>query len=153
MAQEVFDLHLELHKKIDCKINDLIFEKIKQLNTKQAKVLFDMCIKDSSSSCTMNLSAICYKYGIGISKNLSKAFEYYQKSADLGNSIAMHNLGQCYEEGTGVESDEQKAFEWYQKSAELENPNALCCLALCYEKGIYINRDTKKSNRIISTSN
>ncbi|RIB10228.1 hypothetical protein C2G38_2043659 [Gigaspora rosea] len=57
----------------------------------------------------------CYREGIGVDKDERKAFELYQKSAEMGNHLGIHNLGLCYGEGVGVEKDECKAFKlWYQ---------------------------------------
>ena len=41
-------------------------------------------------------------------KNLEKAFEWYEKSAENGNKIAQYNLGRCYKDGIGVEKDKVK---------------------------------------------
>ena len=39
----------------------------------------------------------CYHFGYGTEKDATKAFEWYTKSAEQGNSIAMKNLGYCYQ--------------------------------------------------------
>ncbi|KAF0544221.1 calmodulin-dependent protein kinase [Gigaspora margarita] len=61
----------------------------------------------------------CYQNGIGVEKDGQKAFEYYQKSANMGNSEGTRMVGFCYQNGIGVEKDEQKAFEYYQESADM----------------------------------
>ena len=71
----------------------------------------------------------------GVEIDLEKAFYWYQKSAEAGNSNAQYNLGLCYENGKGVEIDLEKAFYWYQKSAEAGNSDAQYNLGLCYENG------------------
>ena len=38
-------------------------------------------------------------YGYGVKKDYNKAKEYFEKSAELGNSIALNNLGDLYENG------------------------------------------------------
>ena len=58
-----------------------------------------------------------YIAGEGVEKNLSKAFELFEKSANQGNANAQYNLGLMYEKGEGVKQDLQKAFYWYEKSA------------------------------------
>ena len=50
-----------------------------------------------------------YQHGIGIKKNVNKAFIYYQKSAELGNADGLFNLGYCYQHGFGVKKNEKKA--------------------------------------------
>lgn len=44
-----------------------------------------------------------------------KAFEYYQKSANLENMIAQFLLGVMYEYGEGITKDIGKAIYWYKK--------------------------------------
>src|SRR5262249_9090435 len=44
----------------------------------------------------MSILGYCYEEGIGTDFNEQKAFELYQKAADLKNSAGMNNLGLCY---------------------------------------------------------
>ncbi|RIA80063.1 hypothetical protein C1645_839363, partial [Glomus cerebriforme] len=60
----------------------------------------------------------CYQYGKGVDKNVTKAFEWYVKSATAGYAQGQHYLGYCYQYGKGVNKNEKKAFEWYLKAAE-----------------------------------
>jgi len=63
--------------------------------------------------------ANCYANGIGIDKDLNKAFEYYKQSAEQGNRLGMSNLGGwCYLWGNGVERDVDKAVYWLAKAAD-----------------------------------
>jgi TPR repeat protein len=59
----------------------------------------------------------CYEKGQGCDQNQTKAVEWYEKSANLGCSHAMHNLGNCYKNGRGVTKDVNQAREWYTKAA------------------------------------
>src|SRR5204863_1831014 len=52
-------------------------------------------------------------HGIGTSVDKQKAFEFYQKAADLGNSIAQYNLANMYRKGEVVDKDDNKAFELF----------------------------------------
>ena len=56
----------------------------------------------------------------------SKAFEYFQKAAELGVSHAMNYLGIMYEKGRGVPFSYERAFEWFIKAgkADTGNPHA-----------------------------
>ncbi|GBC22538.2 kinase-like domain-containing protein [Rhizophagus irregularis DAOM 181602=DAOM 197198] len=60
----------------------------------------------------------CYEIGIGIEIDMQKAFELYQKSADLENMVAQYNLGVMYENGKEITKDLNKAIYWYKKSAQ-----------------------------------
>ena len=65
----------------------------------------------------MNNLGACYDQGEGTDVNATKAFEWTEKSANLGYCIAIFNMGNCYETGLGVTKDLNKAREWYAKSA------------------------------------
>ena len=64
----------------------------------------------------LNLLGVCYETGRGMSKDLNKCFDYYQKAANLGLRRAQCNLGLCYEYGKGVTVNKEKAYFWYDKS-------------------------------------
>src|SRR5439155_12304016 len=66
----------------------------------------------------------CYDFGIGSSIDKQKAFELYQKAANLGNSVAQHNLANMYKNGEGVDKNKDQAIYWYKKSAEQGYQNA-----------------------------
>ena len=52
----------------------------------------------------------CYKDGYGVQRDPSKAFYYFQLSADQGYSRSIGILGFCYGEGLGVEKDQAQAL-------------------------------------------
>ena len=84
-----------------------------------------------------------YKKGVKYRKNqdYKNAKAYYVKSADLGNSKAMHNIGYLYSKGLGVKQDLKKAFLWYTKSASHGNPSAMFNIARRYDTGLGIHKD------------
>jgi hypothetical protein len=82
----------------------------------------------------------CYHNGIGVSVDKEKAFSWYQKAAEAGNTYAQRDLGLCYETGIGVSVDNEKAFFWYQKAAEAGNTDAQWNLS-CYGEEFF---DIKK---------
>ena len=53
-----------------------------------------------------------------MTKDLTKAAEWYRKAAEQGLGSAQYHLGRCYEGGHGVTKDLTKAAEWYQKAAD-----------------------------------
>ncbi|KAF0559396.1 kinase-like protein [Gigaspora margarita] len=48
-----------------------------------------------------NLEGRCYENGIGVEKDMKRAFEYYQQSAEIGHADGINNVGRCYENGIG----------------------------------------------------
>ena len=60
-----------------------------------------------------------YEEGQGTEQDYAKAIEWYEKSANLGNVIAMQNLGDLYSDDQSTVLDYAKAVEWYQKAVDL----------------------------------
>ena len=87
----------------------------------------------------------CYYNGIGVTKDESKAVEWYKKAAEQGLAAAQYNLGVCYEDGKGVPKDERKAVEWYVKAAEQGLAAAQNNLGVCYQNGKGVPKDEKKA--------
>ncbi len=58
-------------------------------------------------------------------KDLSKSFEYYLKSANMGYSVAQNNIGCYYEKGKGIKKNLTKAYNWYKKSANQNDESAM----------------------------
>ena len=72
----------------------------------------------------------CYDDGYCVAKDEAKAFEWYEKAAEKGDSSAMRSLGYCYRYGHGVAEDIAKAREWFTKAAALGNAIAATWLAI-----------------------
>ncbi|POG69818.1 kinase-like domain-containing protein, partial [Rhizophagus irregularis DAOM 181602=DAOM 197198] len=83
--------------------------------------------------------------GIGISVDKQKAFELYQKAADLENSFGINFLAYHYEKGIETNINSQKAFELYQKAADLGYLPGINNLGRCYENGIGTNINQQKA--------
>jgi TPR repeat protein len=75
--------------------------------------------------------AVCYETGRGTTADFTKAYEFYQKSAQLKNpgkalpqfffltfQVAEQNVGLCYYYGRGVTKNHIEAAKWFKKSAE-----------------------------------
>lgn len=57
-------------------------------------------------------------------KDPAKAAQHYEKAADKGNALAMHNLGRLLESGRGVPKDVTTALKWHRASARAGNAKA-----------------------------
>jgi TPR repeat protein len=76
-----------------------------------------------------------YQNGHGTKKDQTKRFEWYKKSAEQGNSLAINNLGYCYDKGLGVAQNIKKGFELYEQSALLGSSTGMYSVGICYEEG------------------
>ncbi|CAB4413983.1 unnamed protein product [Rhizophagus irregularis] len=86
-----------------------------------------------------------YYLGIGFNVDNKKAFELYQKAADLNNAFGINNLGNCYVHGIGTDIDKKMAFKLYQKAADLGNAIGILCLGYSYLYGIGTESDENKA--------
>lgn len=89
------------------------------------------------------------KSGNSISKDYSKAFEWYQKAALRGHPLAQCQLGLLYREGHGIPKDEKQAFEWFMKAAQTDQncPRGKFYVGRCYERGTGISRNLAEAIR------
>ena len=65
-----------------------------------------------------------YAEGTEVPKDEAKAYVYYKKAADLGNSNGVRMLGVCYEYGMGVAIDKTAALKYYKQAADQGNQKA-----------------------------
>ena len=90
---------------------------------------------------------IQYQYARVLDKNKSyeKAFEYYEKAAKQGYTIAQNSLGLAYEWGQGVKGNNQQALYWYSKAAKKGYAQAQNNLGTMYDIGKAGSEDEKQA--------
>ncbi len=71
-----------------------------------------------------------YTDAIGTQKDLTKASEWYERSANFGYAPAQYIIGNFNEKGLGIEKNLVKASEWYEKAAKGGNVIAMHNLAV-----------------------
>jgi TPR repeat protein len=96
----------------------------------------------------LNTVGKCYFNGDGVQLDKRKAFEYFQRSANLKYSDALVNLGRMYEfdlapiadadlfDHTRPARNAQFAFKCFLEAAELDDPRGCLNAAICYQKGL-----------------
>lgn len=72
-----------------------------------------------------------YYNGLGVPKDLEKAFYWFEKAANQ-NKEAQYNMGVFYYQGQVVQKDLKQAEYWWEKAAEQGDPNAQASLGLLY---------------------
>ncbi len=55
-----------------------------------------------------------YLEGIGVAKDLERAFYWTERGAIHGDRDAQYNLAMMYEEGIGTELNQEEAIRWYK---------------------------------------
>src|SRR3954470_20501731 len=75
------------------------------------KEIYNWLLNNQYNSNSIYLLGYFNYYGIGTNTNKQKAFELYEKSAELDNSIAQFSLSLMYIDGEGTVTNHTKAFE------------------------------------------
>jgi uncharacterized protein len=87
------------------------FDNIVKINIKKGIALLRKASGKNEPNACYNL-AISYELGKGVKKSISKAVQYYTKSALLGEVDAMDQLTRIYYYGHGVEKNRLLARVW-----------------------------------------
>jgi uncharacterized protein len=74
-------------------------------------------------------AAEVYENGWGVPQDCGKAYKWFQKAAEEGNTDAMIGLGRLHQQGLGVAQDHRKALQWFQKAADAGNTDAMITLS------------------------
>ena len=59
-----------------------------------------------------------YQKGDGVPKDLTKALQWFRKSAEAGNTEGQRNLGHALAQGQGTPVDQVEAYQWLRVAAE-----------------------------------
>ncbi len=73
----------------------------------------------------MNLLGQSYITGSGVETDDTKAAEYFQQTAALGNPVGLFSLGQAYALGIGLDRDLVKAHAYFNLAAANGHPDGL----------------------------
>jgi len=87
------------------------------------------------------MGVFCQKGSCGVTKDLAKAAEWYDKAAKQGNAYAQFYLANLYEGGKGVEKDIKKAVELFSKAANGGLPQAQTKYAMKLAQGEGVDMD------------
>lgn len=87
--------------------------------------------------------------GIGMPKNDSEAFNWFNKSAKHGDKWAMYNLGYLFYYGQGVETNFSQAAYWWTKASDQGFAPAQNSLASLYEQGKGVLKSQSKKIELL----
>ena len=94
----------------------------KNVQYSEAVKIFENYSNDSEAQYYLGKA---YYYGLGVEKNLIKAFSYASLSAEQNNTNGLNLLGVLYQYGEGVHPDEFMALKFYEQAANLGNVKAM----------------------------
>ena len=82
-----------------------------------------------------------YHYGLGVTKDVERAFALFLKAGEQGYVRAQYNLGKTYRDGDGTEKNLIEAVKWYRKAAEQGYAKAQSSLGVRYARGEGVTKD------------
>lgn len=96
---------------------------------------------NAGDASAQNSLGCAYHNADGVTRDYTKAKEWYLKAAAQKDSHAQSNLGILFHYGLGVNKNEHQAFRWYRKSALNGNLYGLFHLGEFYEFGTWVDKD------------
>lgn len=85
--------------------------------------------------------AICYQLGVGVDKDLEKAWEWYGRAAKNGNHEAQYDIGVLYRDGIGTERNHKESAYWFRKAASNGHAEAMVNIARQFAEGDGVLQD------------
>lgn len=93
------------------------------------------------------LMGTAYDEGLGVAEDPAAAFEWFQKAAESGHTLAEHNIGNAYAAGRGVVADSATAVSWWTKAAAKGDAVPQLRLGEAYEAGRGVAKDLAAARR------
>jgi uncharacterized protein len=81
-------------------------------------------------------AGVHYRFGMGVTIDLMRAFEFILRASDNGNQDALYMLGEMYKDGIGIKQDYTNAFNIFSKRALRDDYRANATLAYMLYKGL-----------------
>ncbi len=100
-----------------------------------------------------NVQTDCHLNEIGeyylkkIRPDYKRAYKYFFKSANSGNSHAMCNIAEMFEQALGFPQNYKIAFDWYKNAVNSENSYAMKSIGDYYSLGLYFGKDSKSAKQ------
>ena len=85
-----------------------------------------------------------FKNGLGTEADISKAIDYFKRSAEMNNKNGLYEYGKALIQGKHIEADLNNGLECIEKAIKLGNTNAKRFLALEFISGGYFPQDIEK---------
>lgn len=100
--------------------------------------------KDQADDNLFYKIGVMYKNGLGTEADISKAIDYFKRSAEMNNKNSLYEYGKALIQGNHIEADLEKGLECVEKAMKLKNSNAKRFFALEYISGEHFSQDIEK---------
>lgn len=100
----------------------------------------------AEAQCTL---AMCFRFGIGVKKDVKRAFELFMQAANQDLPVAQYELARCYEKGIGCEASLSKSIRHLRRSAQNGFTDAQYRLGHKYMTGCGVSQSLQKGFKLI----
>lgn len=91
-----------------------------------------------------------FKLGLGTNSDVTKAIEYFRRSAEMNNKNGLFEYGKALLIGEHIPQDTDSALKILEKAVKLKNSNAKRFLALEYISGEHLEQDFEKGIALLT---
>ena len=91
-----------------------------------------------------------FKLGLGTDSDVTKAIEYFRRSAEMNNKNGLFEYGKALLIGEHIPQDTDSALKILEKAVKLKNSNAKRFLALEYISGEHLEQDIGKGIALLT---
>ena len=91
-----------------------------------------------------------FKFGLGTDSDVTKAIEYFKRSAEMNNKNGFFEYGKALLTGEHIPQDTDSAVKLLEKAVKLKNINAKRFLALEYISGEHLEQDIEKGIALLT---
>ena len=91
-----------------------------------------------------------FKFGLGTDSDVTKAIEYFRRSAEMNNKNGLFEYGKALLIGEHIPQNTDSAVKLLEKAVKLKNSNAKRFLALEYISGEHLEQDIEKGITLLT---
>ena len=91
-----------------------------------------------------------FKLGLGTNSDVTKAIEYFRRSAEMNNKNGLFEYGKALLTGEHIPQNTDSAVKLLEKAVKLKNSNAKRFLALEYISGEHLEQDIEKGIALLT---
>ena len=91
-----------------------------------------------------------FKFGLGTDSDVTKATEYFKRSAEMNNKNSLFEYGKALLIGEHIPQNTDSAVKLLEKAVKLKNSNAKRFLALEYISGEHLEQDIEKGIALLT---
>ena len=91
-----------------------------------------------------------FKFGLGTDSDVTKAIEYFKRSAEMNNKNGLFEYGKALLIGEHIPQNTDSAVKLLEKAVKLKNRNAKRFLALEYISGEHLEQDIEKGIALLT---